>query len=527
MTVDPQTLIMHLPLLLSVVLAVVVALVLLRHGARLRTALEQEQREHNAARSELLSAQERLSAANAAAERQRSESAERITELGRRVETLLAGAETANQKIIALESGKAAQAAQLARVPELAGELELARKRHEETAAALSRLESEYAALTTQAREQQQAAAEKIRLLEQAETRLTKEFENLANRIFEEKQKTFSESSRTSVEALLNPVRQQLVDFRKKVEDIYDNENKDRASLRAEITHLKTLNERISTDALNLTNALKGDSKLRGSWGEIQLERLLEQSGLVKGREYEVQGSFRSEEGQRYQPDVIIHLPDSKDVIVDSKVSLVAYEQYHAASDDGERARLAARHVDSVRSHVNDLAGKSYDELIGLNSLDLVIMFVPIEPALLLAYEHQLDLHEQAFKKNIMLVSPSTLMLALQVIHNIWRYEYQKKNTQEIARQGGDLYDRFVNFVTSLDKVGDALTRARSEFDTAHKRLATGKGNLIGRAEKLRELGIKTKKALPEQHLHEAGLDDNDDDEVAALPSLSAADTER
>jgi len=369
--------------------------------------------------------------------------------------------------------------------------------------------------------EQARAAAEKVALLEQTEARLSREFENLANRIFEDKQQKFSETSKAGVEALLNPVREQLTDFRRKVEDIYDSENKDRASLRTEILQLKTLNERISSDALNLTRALKGDSKVRGNWGELQLERLLEQSGLSKGREYEMQTSYKSEDGQRFQPDAIVHLPENKDVVIDSKVSLVAYEQYHATEDEMARKHHADQHILSLRAHINGLAAKNYDELVGVNSLDLVIMFVPIEPALLLALEHQPALYEEAFKKRILLVSPSTLMGTLQIIHNIWRYEHQNRNTQEIAN-----YDAFVNFVDSLDKIGDALSRAQTQFDIARKRLASGPGNLVRRTEKLRLLGLKTQKRLAEPLLEEAGADSDPSPRHSDSDSQSLGDGE-
>jgi DNA recombination protein RmuC len=368
-------------------------------------------------------------------------------------------------------------------------------------------VDSQLAALQSQMEEERKSAQEKIVLLEQAELRLAKEFENLANRIFDEKHQKFSEVSKTSVEALLNPVRQQLTDFRKKVEDVYDNENKERASLRTEINALKSLNERIGKDALNLTKALKGDSKARGNWGEMQLERLLEESGLRNGHEYEVQISHRNEDGQRFQPDVVIHLPERKDVIIDSKVSLVAYEQYHNAEADEERQRHLRAHITSLRTHFTGLSTKNYDELIGVNSLDLVIMFVPIEPALLLAFEHENNLFSEAFSRRILLVSPSTLMATLQIIHNIWRYEHQNHNAQHIATEAGKLHDQFVAFIDALEKVGDQIKKAAENYDIAHKRLTSGRGNLVGRTEKLRLLGAKAKKTIA-NNLIEAASED-------------------
>ena len=384
-------------------------------------------------------------------------------------------------------------------------------------------LASELAALQAKSRERLGAADEKISLLEQAEKKLATEFENLANRIFEEKHQKFSEVSKTGVEALLNPMRQQLTDFRKKVEDVYDNDNKERASLRNEIQSLKSLNERIGADALNLTRALKGDSKARGTWGEMQLERLLEESGLRKGHEYEVQASHRNEDGQRFQPDVLLHLPEKKDVVIDSKVSLVAYEQYHSAETDEERQRQLRAHIGSLRLHFNGLSAKNYDELIGVNSLDLVIMFVPIEPALLLAFEHEPHLFSEAFNRRILLVSPSTLMATLQIIHNIWRYEYQNRNAQTIAAEAGKLHDQFVGFVEALEKVGEQIRKAGESYDTAHKRLTSGKGNLVGRTQKLRILGAKTKKSISPELLETA---EESDEDLTLLPEETTSEEE-
>jgi DNA recombination protein RmuC len=381
-----------------------------------------------------------------------------------------------------------------------------------------STLETELATITTRAAEEHKAAEEKIRLLEQAEQRLTKEFENLANRIFEEKHQKFSEVSKTSVEALLNPMREQLGEFRKKVDDVYDKESRDRLSLHHEITNLKVLNERIGVDALNLTKALKGDSKVRGNWGEIQLERLLEQSGLTKGREYEVQANLKNDEGHRFRPDVIVHLPDKKDVVIDSKVSLVAYDQYHAAETDEERLLHIRAHIASLRTHISGLSGKRYDELIGVNSLDLVIMFVPIEPALLLALEHEPNLYTEAFGKGILLVSPSTLMGTLKIIHNIWRYEHQNRNAQTIADEAGKLHDQFVAFVDALEDVGDKLNKAHASYEDAHKRLSSGKGNLVGRTQKLKALGAKAKKSISQPLLDQA----EDGDETASADAAPA-----
>ena len=375
----------------------------------------------------------------------------------------------------------------------------------------LSEFKKEAAANESALKERINSANEKLQLLESAEKRLQSSFENLANRIFEEKHEKFNEASKTGVEALLNPMRQQLGDFRKRVDEVYDKENEQRTTLRAEITQLKNLNERISSDALNLTNALKGDSKVRGNWGEVQLELLLQESGLKKGREYDVQKSHKNEEGKRYQPDAIVHLPDNKDVIIDSKVSLVAYEAYHSSDTDGDRERYLKEHLSSIRTHISQLSGKNYDELVGLRSLDLVIMFVPIEPALLLALEHEPGLYNEAYNKRIVLVSPTLLMATLQIINNIWRYEDQNRHALVIAEEAGKMYDQFVGFVESLDKIGDHIRKAGESYDTAKKRLIDGRGNLVGRTQKLKDLGAKAKKSISKELLDEGAIQSIED----------------
>ena len=396
------------------------------------------------------------------------------------------------------------QAAMEKRLTEVMKERQNAMEQCDQLRQEYSDLRRDFAALTSQQEEERKAAAEKLALLEQAEKKLMGQFENLANRIFEEKQQKFSELSSQNMKAILAPMRQQLQEFRQKGDDVYDKENKERASLRTEIAQLKSLNERIGADALNLTKALKGDAKLRGNWGEMQLERLLEESGLEKGREYEVQVSLRDEEGSRLQPDVVVHLPEKKDVVIDAKVSLVAYEQYHGAGTEAERKKHLTSHIQSLRGHITSLSSKNYDDLVGVNSLDLVIMFVPIEPALLLALEHDPALFTDAFSRHILLVSPSTLMVTLQIIYNIWRYEYQNRNTLQIATDAGRLHDQFVLFVKALEDVGAKLEKATESYQLAHKRLTSGRGNLIKRTINLEKLGAKTKKKFDRQLLEEA-----------------------
>lgn len=353
------------------------------------------------------------------------------------------------------------------------------------------------AELSTRLDEERKLSEEKLILLGQTEKKMTDAFENLSNKILEEKSKRFTEQNKTNIGELLNPLREQLGDFRKKIEDVYDKETKDRLSLYHEITSLKSLNEQMSKDAINLTNALKGESKTRGDWGEVILEKVLEQSGLTKGREYEMQESYRDEAGKLFYPDVVVHLPNKRDVIIDSKISLNAYERYYSEEDGQEKQLAIKEHLASIKSHIDDLKGKNYDELIGVNSLDMVLMFVPIEPALMLAFEQDDSLFQKAFKNGIFLVSPSTLTMNLQIIQNMWRYEYQNQHAQEISKQAGNMYDKLAGFVEALEDVGDKIGKAQSAYDTAHKRLIDGKGNLISRAEAIRKLGdLKTNKQL-------------------------------
>jgi DNA recombination protein RmuC len=334
--------------------------------------------------------------------------------------------------------------------------------------------------------------------MQEAREQLKMEFQNVANKIFEDKSQKFTEQNRENIEGVLKPMREQLIDFKKKVEDVYDKESKDRVSLLNEIIHLKTLNERISEDALNLTNALKGQSKTRGAWGEMILERVLEESGLQKGREYEVQAMYAGEEGKRRHPDVIVHLPEGKDIVIDSKVSLTAYEKYCTAGTEEKKEKRLKEHIISIRTHIKDLSGKRYEELEGIRTLDFVLMFLPIEGAFWTAIESEQGLFNEAFNKNIMLVSPSTLLATLRIINNIWRYEDQNKNALIIAKKAGDLYDKFVGFVEALEDVGHKIGKAQESYKTARDRLVKGRGNLVRKTEELKQLGAKAQKELPE-----------------------------
>jgi len=403
---------------------------------------------------------------------------------------LLLGAGKTRKKLGEEAERRAVAEEKCSRLPGLEGDLDKAQQEN-------IQLQTRMAELETRIEDERRNAAEKLSLLQEAREQLKLEFQNVANKIFEDKSQKFTEQNRENIEGVLKPMREQLLDFKKKVEDVYDKESKDRVSLLSEIIHLKSLNERISEDAINLTNALKGQSKTRGSWGEMILERVLEESGLHKGREYEVQAMYASEEGQRRHPDVIVHLPEGKDIVIDSKVSLTAYEKYCAADTDEKREKRLKEHVISIRTHIKELSNKRYEELEGIRTLDFVLMFLPIEGAFWTAIESEQGLFNEAFDKNIMLVSPSTLLATLRIISNIWRYEDQNKNALLIARKAGDLYDKFVGFVEALDDVGQKIGKAQESYKTARNRLATGRGNLVRKTEELRQLGVKAQKELP------------------------------
>ncbi|MEQ8289605.1 MAG: DNA recombination protein RmuC [Gammaproteobacteria bacterium] len=383
------------------------------------------------------------------------------------------------------------------RMDELKRDLDRFKSQNEGQQSQIESYKVSIAELNTTLEQERKQAEEKLALLQQAEKKMTDAFEVLSNRILEEKSKKFTDQNKNHLGEILNPLREQLGDFRKKIEDVYDKETKDRVSLYHEITSLKKLNEKMSQDAINLTNALKGESKTRGDWGEVILEKVLEQSGLTKGREYEVQGNYKDSNNKLFRPDVVVHLPNKRDVVIDSKVSLVAYERYYSAAEEPEKMQALKEHVNSLRTHVSGLKNKSYDELVGVNSLDMVLMFVPIEPALMLAFEQDDVLFQDAFQNGIFLVSPSTLSMNLQIIQNMWRHEYQNQNAQEIASSAGDLYDKFVNFVASLEDIGDKLDKARASYDVAHGRLTSGRGNLVKKVQDLQQLGsLKTRKQL-------------------------------
>jgi len=333
--------------------------------------------------------------------------------------------------------------------------------------------------------------------IEQMQEVFREKFENLANNILEDKTKKFTEVNRVKLEEILNPLKDKIKEFEKKVEETYDKEAQQRFSLKEEVKKLAELNQQVSLEAQNLTKALKGESKTQGNWGEMILESILEKSGLVKGREYSVQPSFRDDTGKLLYPDIIIHYPENRNVIIDSKVSLTAYEQYVSTDETEQKEKFLKEHLASIRKHVSELTRANYQDLYKLQSLDFVMMFMPIEPAYLLAVQKEPELWNYAYERRILLISPTNLLAALKLISALWQQEYQNKNVMEIARQTGDLIDKFHSLLEDLDHLDSDLKSARKHYDEAKNKLSEGKGNLIRRVEKIQELGVKSKKKLP------------------------------
>lgn len=363
--------------------------------------------------------------------------------------------------------------------------------------------------MSTRLGQERKQFEEQLNLLKDAKTQLSTEFENLANKIFESKHQQFSTSSKTLLETTIDPLKSQLQEFRRKVEDVYEKENKERNQLSFQVVELQKQAQKIGEDAVNLAQALKGNTKSQGNWGEVVLERLLEQSGLQKGREYDTQVNFTGADGSRRMPDVIVHLPENKDIVIDSKVSLVDYEKFCNSEDADERKRYLQQHINSLRSHIKGLSVKEYEKLEGVRSLDFVFIFVPIEAAFLLALQHEPNLYSEAYNKHIILASPTTLLAILRTVENIWRYEKQNKNAERIARDAGSLHDQFVRLLESLDTIGGHIAKTQEAYDTARKRLHTGRGNLIKRVDDIRRLGAKTKKSISRK-LVEDGNEDYD-----------------
>ena len=363
--------------------------------------------------------------------------------------------------------------------------------------------------------EQQFAAAqsiwqEKEAFYHQQKRQNEVEFKQLAQEIMSQQGQQLAKENERQLGSLLTPLGSQIEKFQQSVEKSYQEEARERFSLVREIKGLQQLNQKISDDAMNLTQALKGQNKLQGGWGEVILERILERSGLEKGREYEVQGSYQTSEGKRLQPDVVIYLPEGKQVIVDSKMVLVSYLAYMEAQTDEQRQRALKQHLEAVRRHMKELSAKSYQDLPGITSLDFVLLFIPIEAAFGLALQADNGLFSEAFEHNIIIVGPSNLLATLRTIQNIWRNEKQSQNAIEIARQAGAMYDKFAGFVQDMDDIGSKLQGLNRSHDAALKKLSVGRGNLMARAEKLKAMGAKTQKSLPSNYMESAQQDEPD-----------------
>lgn len=355
------------------------------------------------------------------------------------------------------------------------------------------RLQTAVEVAHNQLRHQAQFATERMEILERQNSEFNKRFESIAAQFFVENNSRLADMTESQLNGLLVPLREQLGDFKKRVEDTYDQDSRDRHLLKAEISQLKNLNERISKDAINLTNALRGDNKALGNWGELVLERVLESAGLQKGREYDREVSFTDDQGRRLRPDVLLHLPGKKNIVVDSKASVKAFEKSLSLTDEDEKRKWMQVHVKSLRKHIESLSSKQYEFIDGVNSLDFVVMFIPVEAAFQSALEQDSTLYKDAFEKDVIMVGPSSLMVTCRTIQNVWRADLQNKNSKQIARRAGELIDKFAAFTVELEKIGSALASATDSYDLARRKLSSGRGNLVSRAQVIQQLGVSGK----------------------------------
>lgn len=383
---------------------------------------------------------------------------------------------------------------------ELRNDLKQVQREKEELLLENTRQDAELRNLKTRLEENQQD-------IEKLQEKFTKEFENLANKILDEKSNKFTQQNKQNIENILNPLQEKIKLFEDKVDKTHKESIDYHAALRQQIIGLKEVNLQMSKEAVNLTKALKGDSKTQGNWGELVLERVLEKSGLEKDREYFVQQSFTNAEGKRIMPDVVIHLPDNKKMIVDSKVSLTAYEQYINEDDEVLRESFLKEHVNSLKRHIAQLSEKKYEDIYEIESPDFVLLFVPIEPAFAMALKYEGNIYNQAFEKNIVIVTPATLLATLRTIDTMWNNEKQQRNAIEIARQAGALYDKFNGLLADLIGIGKKIDASKADYNNAMNKLVQGRGNLITSVEKLKKMGAKAKKALPENILDRAKED--------------------
>ena len=367
----------------------------------------------------------------------------------------------------------------------------------------LLELDKDYAILYTRFEEHNRASDEKIRVLDETKESLKTQFENLANQIFDSKSRSFEHDNQQQLQLLLRPFREQIKEFSQRSQMQFLNEQKERHLLKDEILRLKELNYRISEDALNLTNALKGENKTQGNWGEMILEKILENSALRRGFEYDIQTTYKDENENLLRPDVIVHLPQKKDIIIDSKVSLKAYEAYMREDDELKRGHFLKEHMNSIRLHVKQLSQKSYESISSLRTLDFVILFMPIEGAFLLSLQEDEEFFTKAYNKNVIIVSPSTLLVTLRTIEYIWRREHQEQNAKEIAKSAEDMYDKFVGFLEDMQGISKQIQRANEYYEKAMNKLSSGKGSLIKRSEDMRKLGLKPKKNIPKSYIEE------------------------
>lgn len=443
-----------------------------------------------------------------------------------RLQAALRDAEQLRTRLLAAEQGLRASQAELseraseaakwseraARLPDIELALQESRRAHAD-------LEVRAAQLATTLDQERRRGQEQLSLLTEAREQLSHQFKALANEILEEKSRKFVEQNQINLGHLLNPLQERIQSFQSKVEEVYVNESKDRSALAEQVKMLTQLNNTLSADTQNLTMALKGDRKAQGNWGEIILDEVLEKAGLQRGRHYDRQSSVRSEDGQSHViPDVVIRLPGEgeRHLVVDSKLTLPDYRAFADADSEDERQAALKRHLTAMRAHMKGLSDKNYQSLYGLKSLDFVVMFVPLEPAFMLAVTNDRELFQHAWEKNILLVSPSTLLFVVRTVAYLWRQEDLSRNAQEISKRGAELYDKLVGFVGDLQQVGERIQQAQDSYSTARRKFSEGPGNLIGQAEKLRKLGVKPSKKLTGSWTE--GANEDEADEPAALP---------
>ena len=400
-------------------------------------------------------------------------------------------------------------------VTSLTNELSTAQEETKTERAAREQWRRDFAVLEEKLR----AAEEQRKRLESDDTTRSTTFENLANRIFNER----SKDSKDGINLLLAPLQQQLKDFRTRIDNVHSEDLRDRSSLISKIGSVQTASEQAGSKAELLARAIVGDSRIRGDWGEMTLEKILEDCGLRAGHEYVAQQTYTTEDGQRVRPDVVVNLPGNKSIVIDSKVSLVAYMQWHSATGGDEQRRDIEEHVAALRRHVRELSKKGYQDQIGSNTLEFVLMYVPIESAYLAALRHDAALYSNAFSSKVLIVGPTTLMAALQIIHNIWRYERQTKNAIEIGERAGALYDQFVLFTESFKELGGRLEQAQSAYTMTYKRLSQGNGNLVDRAHRLLELGAKAKRKLNPELISVSGAEGEAEVTLPSKDDLTAA----